>query len=112
MSLDTSGALALLMELAPISRLDGAACRDQWSVFDAAHGKSDEARKAQADSAAVCKTCPVLGDCRRWADSLDRRDRSGLGVLAGGLPIQPGTPPKPQPEPKPQTAIAGPLRCP
>ena len=52
-----------------------AACRDEWALFDATisadRGRPlDAVKLARIQALAVCDSCPALGDCRTWLDSL------------------------------------------
>ena len=66
-----------------------AACRDEWALFDATisadRGRPlDAVKLARIQALAVCDSCPALGDCRTWLDSLPPSQRPA-GVVAGVL---------------------------
>lgn len=70
-------------------KLTGAACRDRGDLF------LSEDADDQAAAVEICRTCPVLTECRRWVESLPRSQRPG-GVVAGQVhqPRPPGLPRK------------------
>ena len=74
--------------LAPL--LPGAACRDEWQLFDATivgargGGSSNRVNLARIQALQVCESCPCLNDCRIWFDSLPPHHRP-YGVVAGQL---------------------------
>jgi len=98
----TPGWVELLAEiLAGTPKLPGAACRGHVEQFDrAADGDRDAAQQAVE----VCRRCPVLTECRAWADHIRGRKRPA-GVLGGQAPRaqapKPVAKPKPKPKPKP-----------
>ncbi len=48
--------------------MDEARCRGKTDVFFAAFGERPEARAVrEAKARAVCRSCPVIMQCRRWA---------------------------------------------
>lgn len=68
----------LLKALASTPKLPDAACKSKskWPVFDAAL----KGGTAQTEAISICRSCPALSACRRWAKSLD-----GLPPYQGGL---------------------------
>jgi WhiB family redox-sensing transcriptional regulator len=77
------GPLDLLTVLADTPNLPDAACRGKHQLFDASIGSNVKARQAQRVFAELCASCPVLEQCRDWADTLAPRERQALGVRAG-----------------------------
>jgi WhiB family transcriptional regulator, redox-sensing transcriptional regulator len=57
-------------------RLEGAACRGQWRLFD---GVDEASRRAAAE---LCDECPALSECRQWVRSLSAPQKPP-GVTAG-----------------------------
>jgi hypothetical protein len=87
----------LLDELAHgIPNLHGVACRGHPELSDVAD-RHDQQVIAQAK--AVCVSCPVLRDCRRWLASLPRAARP-CGVVAGRYVAPPTLRPAYEPRPR------------
>lgn len=61
-----------------IPDLHGAACAGRPELFDVADRHDPTAQAAKA----ICATCPVLGACRQWLNSLPRWGRP-CGIVAG-----------------------------
>ena len=76
------GPLAVALSLPP--HLDGAACANRWSLFDPQgdHEPATDAAYRHLAALAICRDCPVLAACRRWADTLPPTQRPA-GVVAG-----------------------------
>ena len=67
-------------------RMSGAACKGRSELFDW-HPLSDPRREADLETAlALCASCPVLSQCKRWVASLEWWQRL-TGVVAGALVI-------------------------
>lgn len=64
--------------LADQPRLTDAACRQYVELFNRA---ADGDREAAQEAVVVCQTCPVLTECREWAERTYPRRKPG-GVLA------------------------------
>jgi hypothetical protein len=79
-----------------IPDLRGAACRGHAALFDVADRHDTQ---AIARAQAVCASCPVLRDCRRWLASLPRPARP-FGVVAGRYVAPPRLPPAYVPRPR------------
>ncbi len=77
----------LAAQLGELPDLADAACRGRADLFDEAGADEDreEAAYRYARAAAACQSCPVLGACRAWTESLPKRHRPP-GVLAGHKP--------------------------
>jgi hypothetical protein len=87
-----------------IPNLPGASCRGHAELFDVAGRHDPAVERAKA----VCASCPVLGDCRRWLASLPRLARP-CGVVAGRYVAPPKL--RPAYEPRPRAPIQpGPRR--
>jgi hypothetical protein len=79
--------LELLAELAASTpRLDLAACRGQWELFDSTRVRAGRhvLEQARAEALGICAQCPALAACGEWLESLPRRRRP-KGVVAGRL---------------------------
>jgi hypothetical protein len=86
---------ALMAALGGAPRLDGAACRGQHRLFDAAaeatvpgHVGAAETAAARVAALALCRTCPALAACAAYYDRLPPRLRPA-GVMAGQLNVKP-----------------------
>ena len=78
---------ALLLELADVPVLRGAACREHVATFDAAIGDgqgmpSPGVRQARDLARDICACCPVLDECREWVETT-MQSRRPAGVVAG-----------------------------
>jgi WhiB family transcriptional regulator, redox-sensing transcriptional regulator len=68
-----------MMKLRPVPLLDGAACRrhpdpDLW--FSEKPAEREAARY-------ICRSCPVLAECREWA--IEAESSSGTTGIVGGM---------------------------
>jgi WhiB family redox-sensing transcriptional regulator len=70
--------------LSGVPRLDDANCLGLWTLFDEPEPGDADGRDANRAALELCRTCPSLGDCRTWVDSLPPRDRP-TGVIAGRI---------------------------
>lgn len=65
--------------LAGRDRWTGAACHGMWATFDPRHDDEHQddytARVHRAQT--ICRTCPILDDCRDFAGNARPRDRTG-----------------------------------
>ena len=88
---DQIALLARILENTP--RLPDAACIGQHHLFDpATDGEpTAEAHRRHRLASQLCEECPVLTECRQWADD----QKAYPGVLAGRVP----TPTRPQGRP-------------
>lgn len=78
--IDAEGTVAILAAiLAGTPRLPGAACRDHVGLYDAA---ADGGRDAAQEAVDICRRCPVLDACERWAERAYPQKKPA-GVLAG-----------------------------
>lgn len=66
----------------------GAACIGKWVLFDLA-AESDG--QAQSQALAVCRHCPALARCAKWAEG----QKFELGTVVGGMVISPQKKPNP-----------------
>ncbi|WP_052915676.1 hypothetical protein [Mycobacterium haemophilum] len=66
-----------------VPNLDGALCKDNADIWDAAESRDDAQDTAERIAFAVsaCRCCPVLHICRAWAASLP--PDAIAGVVAG-----------------------------
>lgn len=85
-------------EVLPLAEewMERGACVGRWPEWDhTIEGENHVERAARHRRAArVCRTaCPVLAECRAWADSA--RSVGQFGVCAGRLPKQTDGPRKP-----------------
>jgi WhiB family redox-sensing transcriptional regulator len=64
----TAETISSLIFTGPLTWTSDSACRGQTKLFFAGAGERPEARAVrEAQARAVCATCPVLIECRRWA---------------------------------------------
>ena len=55
-------------------RLDLAACRGQWELFDSTRVRAGRhvLEQARAEALGICAQCPALAACGEWLESLPR----------------------------------------
>jgi hypothetical protein len=95
----------LLADLAHVPPLPQAACRGQWTLYDATvlgAAPRDEVMAARRVALRLCQACPVLADCKAWVDGLPRPQRP-CGVVAGRLLPSPQLRPDRASPPRPPT---------
>ncbi len=70
------------------AHLQQAACKGRHGLFDARRHNEPHTDAAKRHTAAttICRRCPALEACQRWADTLTRAERADSGVLAGTPP--------------------------
>lgn len=87
-----AGEVALLVAiLEQMPRLSEANCVGSPALFDP-RGRWEEAEDADCRHAAalqLCRCCPVLAECRQWADG---QQDLAHGVIGGRRPKPPGRP--------------------
>ncbi|NMO03126.1 transcriptional regulator [Gordonia sp. TBRC 11910] len=78
-----------------LPKLTGAACRDRPDLFEAARvGETvEEVETRQIEAEMLCAACPVLANCRTWAQG----ERSDVGHVIAGVRPPPRTTPTERP---------------
>jgi hypothetical protein len=92
--------VGLLVILVNVPNLHGAGCVGHHNEFDQAAAGDPAAAKAARE---IClHQCPALAACQAWAATLPRRERNGLGVVAGVIPVR---------KPRPKTSRELPVKA-